>query len=455
MRRDIEQWCKSCDRCLLAKGAVPSVRTFSGHLLASKPLEVIALDFTLMDKASDGHENILVITDVFSKFTQAYPTTNQRAETVVKILTEKWFYSFGIPKRIHSDQGRAFEGELLRRLCKLYGIQKSRTTPYHPQGNGQCERFNRTLHDLLRTLPPEQKRKWPRALPHLLFAYNTTVHQSTNYSPYELLFGQKPQLPVDFLLGLVREDSTTIPPEDWVTVHADHLAEVYSSAKSHLEAAAVSRERPGPPVSVLPAGTRVYRKSHPLGRHKIQDHWEPTVYKIVKCYDDKGLVYHITPVDGSGPDKNMHRSELKVIPAQVDPPPEMSPELPPRDQRETVYEPTSDNEEEEDAMWIRLASLPNPIEPPSGSRSPTPTSQPSAEVSQEGPLGSTEEATPAQAPADPRHDVTSSSSVPPEDLRRPRRARAGQHSNPFRLPQSATQHLEGHQNSIFSVVPNI
>ena len=268
--------------CTLAKGVVPTARSYLGHLLATKPLEVLAIDFTLMEEASNGFENVLIVTDVFSKFTQAFPTVNQKAETVAKVLTEKWYYSFGVPKRIYSDQGQAFEGELLKRLCKLYGIDKSRTTPYHPEGNRQCGRFNRTLQDLLRTLPPEKKKKWPQAHPHLLFAYNTSVHQSINHSPYELMFGQKSQLPVDFLVGLATAESDDTPPAHWVTTHKEYLAEVYADAKSCLEAAAAFRECYSLPPT-LPVGIRVYRRSHPLGRHKIQDCWDPRVHHVVKC----------------------------------------------------------------------------------------------------------------------------------------------------------------------------
>ena len=117
----------------MAKKIHAPVKSF----LATLPLEVVHVDFTILEPISDGQENVLVVTDVFTKFTQAFPTHDQKAYTTAKILLREWFMKYTVPERLHSDQGRNFESEVIAELCKLYGVKKTHTTPHHPQGNAQ------------------------------------------------------------------------------------------------------------------------------------------------------------------------------------------------------------------------------------------------------------------------------------------------------------------------------
>ena len=132
-------WLAQCKWCLISKGDYTEPKTQQGSLVANQPLELLCIDFTKADVAKGGKENILVLTDAFSKYSQAFVTNNQKALTVAKILIEKWFSIFAIPARIHSDQGRSFNNEIISHLCKMHGVQHSTTTPYNLHGNSQSE----------------------------------------------------------------------------------------------------------------------------------------------------------------------------------------------------------------------------------------------------------------------------------------------------------------------------
>ncbi|KAJ8390458.1 hypothetical protein AAFF_G00103930 [Aldrovandia affinis] len=103
---------------------------------------------------------------------------------------------------------------MIQDLCNLYGTKKSQTTPYHPEGNGVCEHFNRTLLSLLGTLEEGQKPRWTEYISELVFMYNNTMHSSTRQTPSYLLFGRHPRLPLDAMLGMASEQPP--PQTDWV-----------------------------------------------------------------------------------------------------------------------------------------------------------------------------------------------------------------------------------------------
>lgn len=154
MAADVEAKIKTCNRCIQRKErAAPLV-----NITTSRPLELVCMDYLSLEPDKSNTKNILVLTDHFTKYAVAIPTANQKAKTVAKCLWENFMVHYGIPERLHTDQGPNFESHLIKELCDISGIVKSRTTPYHPRGN-PVERFNRTLLSMLGTLEPEQKQR--------------------------------------------------------------------------------------------------------------------------------------------------------------------------------------------------------------------------------------------------------------------------------------------------------
>ena len=135
---------------------VAPMQTFS----SAAPLELIGLDFRHLDTCSGGYQYLLVLTDHFSEFLQVYPTTNKSAKTAADRLYNDFMLRYGLPGKILHDQGREFENNLFSQLSKYCGIKRLRTTPYHPQTNGQTERMNQTILAMLKTLPEHHKTQW-------------------------------------------------------------------------------------------------------------------------------------------------------------------------------------------------------------------------------------------------------------------------------------------------------
>ena len=173
MDGDIEKKVKNCHRCIRRK---TQSRNSANLVLVEStyPMDLVCMDFLSLEMSAGGYENILVITDHFTRYAQALPSKNQTAKTTARLLFDNFICHYGFPARLHSDQGRNFESQVIKELCSIANIEKSRTTPYHPMGNGMPERFNQTLLNMVGTLEDHQKSDWKSYVPSLVHAYNST-----------------------------------------------------------------------------------------------------------------------------------------------------------------------------------------------------------------------------------------------------------------------------------------
>ena len=163
-----------------------------------------------LPRTEAGNRFILVVSDYFTKWPEAFDLKDHKAETIAAVLVDEVICRHGVPLSIHTDQGRDFESTLLKNMCELLEVEKTRTTAYHPESDGLVERLNKTLVTMLRTCVDEEQKNWDTLLPKILLGYRTSVQTTTGYSPFRLVYGREAMLPVDIMFGARKKDS---PPK--------------------------------------------------------------------------------------------------------------------------------------------------------------------------------------------------------------------------------------------------
>ncbi|GFW60701.1 retrovirus-related Pol polyprotein from transposon 412 [Trichonephila clavipes] len=210
VRADVEQWCKSCDACSARKGPKIRSRGKLHRYNVGAPFERIAFD----------------ILGPLPKTVSGSPPT------VAEAVVQHWISRYGVPLQLHSDQGRNFVSAVLKGVCELLGIDKTKTTPLHPQSDGMVERFNRTILNNLSLMVSKNQQDWDQKVPLFLLAYRSAVHETTGYSPSQMLFGRNLRLPCDLLFG--RPPDTPSSPEEYVQNLQARFEDVHHLARERI-----------------------------------------------------------------------------------------------------------------------------------------------------------------------------------------------------------------------------
>ena len=238
MFQDVQHWCRSCVHCAMKK--TPRAR----HKAPLLPIPVEgAFDRVAVDcvgpfpPSKSGNRYLVVFSDYLTRWPEAFAVPTIDAPVIARLFVDEIIGRHGAPRTLLSDRGQNFMSRFIREVCKITNTEKVNTTAYHPQTDGLVERLNGTLVQSLSMYVSTNQKDWDQHLQSVLLAYRVSPSETTGESPFYLLYGRDPRLPLDVSLLAPSPDDLTPSVAEHRARIVRHIEEAQEMARSNIQRA--------------------------------------------------------------------------------------------------------------------------------------------------------------------------------------------------------------------------
>jgi hypothetical protein len=314
MRTDIQKYVKECLICQEFKRRKEEKKGFMKSIEAYLPFELMGMDIlTDLKTTKNGNKHIVVLTDYYTKWPEAFAVPDHTSETLAKIIAAQIFSRHGAPERIITDRGPDFMADTYRQVTELLQMKHSPTTPYHPQTDGQCEKMIGTISGILARIAKTEN-DWDEQLPFALYAYRGAVHETTRETPFFMVYGRDPHAPGEEALREWKEEKRHVRQYAAEVVERMERARdrVREEIKKRKEAMKKQYDK-GREESDYAVGDIVWlrNRGREIGQHhKMAAKWLGP-YRIFKVHKDNTSVVEIRNMWNRMDEKNVNIALLK------------------------------------------------------------------------------------------------------------------------------------------------
>lgn len=304
MSKDVAKYVKNCEKCQMNKVKAKQREEMVITPTPQKPFDITCID-TIGPFLKTDNNNVYALTlqCELTKYVVIIPVPNKEANTIAKALVERFILIYGPMKQIRTDMGTEYKNEVLSNVTKILGIDHKTSTAYHSQSIGSCERNHRVLNEYLRSYANETKTDWDTWVPYYSFCYNTTPSTYHQYTPFELLFGRKVNIPE----SLITEINPVYNIEAYEKELRFRLQLAHNKTREYLEKIKAKRkieyDKRKNPINVG-NGDRVLVTNE--NRTKL-DPWYKGPFKVISCDSP-----NCTIENEKGKQFKVHKNRLQI-----------------------------------------------------------------------------------------------------------------------------------------------